>query len=135
MDSDSRIINLTKIHDPRGNLTFIESGQHLPFEVKRVYYLYDVPAGAERGGHSHRKCHEFLIAISGSFNVTLDDGRGGKQVHTLNRPFQGLHIEPGIWRTLENFAAGSVCLVLASEHFDEEDYVREYEEFIALAKQ
>ncbi len=123
------IINLPKVHDPRGNLTFIEGCRHIPYDFRRVYYLYDVPAGEERGGHSHKQCHEFLIAISGSFDVTLDDGKQ-KTTYTLNRPYQGLLIVPGIWRTLENFAAGSVCLVLASDHFDEDDYIRDYETFI-----
>ena len=130
----SHIINLTKINDPRGNLTFIEGCKHLPYDFKRVYYLYDVPAGAERGGHSHKSCYEFLVAISGSFDVTLDDGEN-KKTFTLNRPFMGLLITPGIWRTLENFASGSVCLVLASDHFDENDYVRNYNDFIKLKNQ
>ena len=130
----SHIINLTKINDPRGNLTFIEGCKHLPYDFKRVYYLYDVPAGAERGGHSHKSCYEFLVAISGSFDVTLDDGEN-KKTFTLNRPFMGLLITPGIWRTLENFASGSVCLVLTSDHFDENDYVRNYNDFIKLKNQ
>ena len=130
----SHIINLPKINDPRGNLTFIEGCKHLPYDFKRVYYLYDVPAGAERGGHSHHQCYEFLIAISGSFDVTLDDGQD-KKTFTLNRPYSGLLITPGIWRTLENFASGSVCLVLASDHFDESDYVRNYQEFLKLKQQ
>ena len=123
------MVELGKIHDPRGNLTVIESaGEALPFDIKRVYFLYDVPAGAERGGHSHRRCHEALIAISGSFDVTLDDGVCRRTV-TLNRPYQALHIVPGVWRTLDNFSSGAVCLVIASEHYDEGDYIRDYEEF------
>lgn len=129
----ARLITLDKIHDPRGNLTVIESaGDHVPFDVRRVYYLYDVPAGAERGGHSHRACHEVLIAISGSFDVTLDNGDERRTV-TLNRPYTALHIVPGIWRTLDNFSSGAVCLVLASDHYDENDYVRDYGEFKLLA--
>ena len=128
------LLTLGKIHDPRGNLTVIESeGKEVPFDVRRVYYLYDVPAGAERGGHSHRVCHEVLIAISGSFDVTLDDGNE-RRTFTLNRPFQALHIVPGIWRTLDNFSSGAVCLVLASDHYDENDYVREYDEFLDLKR-
>ena len=124
-----RVVELGKIHDPRGNLTVIESaGEALPFDIKRVYFLYDVPAGAERGGHSHRQCHEALIAISGSFDVSLDDGTCRRTV-TLNRPYQALHIVPGVWRTLDNFSSGAVCLVIASEHYDEGDYIRDYEEF------
>jgi len=127
------LIDLPKVSDPRGNLTFVEGGQHLPFVAERVYYLYDVPAGAERGGHSHRECYEFLVAISGSFDVTLDDGNT-RTTYTLNRPWRGLLITPGIWRTLENFSTGSVCLVMASQHYDESDYVRSYKEFTALCK-
>lgn len=129
-----RLIELSKIADRRGNLTALEGGsEYIPFEIRRVYYLYDVPSGAERGGHSHRMCHEVLIALSGSFDVTLDDGRR-RQTFTLNRPYQALHIVPGIWRTLDNFAAGSVCLVLASEHYDEQDYVRRYTTFVKLKR-
>ncbi len=137
MENNTRpqLINLSQITDRRGNLTAIESaGELIPFEIKRVYYLYDVPAGAERGGHSHRSCHEVLIALSGSFDVTIDDGRRHRTI-TLNRPFQALHIVPGIWRTLQNFASGSVCLVLASEHYDESDYVRRYLSFLKLKRE
>ncbi len=125
------IIDLPKLTDPRGNLTVVEGHQVLPFDINRVYYLYDVPAGEERGGHSHKQCYEFLIAISGSFDVTLDDGTAKRTV-TLNRPYKGLLIVPGIWRTLENFSHGSVCLVIASDHYNEDDYVRDYDEFVAL---
>ena len=127
------IFDLPKITDPRGNLTFIEGGVHTPFDIKRVYYLYDVPGGAERGGHAHKNLHQFLIAMSGSFDVLLDDGRERKRVH-LNRSYNGLYICPMIWRELDNFSSGSVCMVLASEHYDEADYLREYQEFLEQAK-
>ena len=133
---DIKIITLPKICDPRGNLSVIENGIQIPFDIQRVYYLYDVPAGVERGGHAHKECLELLIACSGCFDVVLDDGKA-KRKFTLNRPFQGLLIPTGIWRTLENFSAGSICLVLASHLFDEEDYIREYDDFLryySLAK-
>ncbi|MFD2892840.1 FdtA/QdtA family cupin domain-containing protein [Flavobacterium chuncheonense] len=122
-----KTIIIPKIEDPRGNLSVIEN-EVIPFDIKRVYYLYDVPAGAERGGHSHKFQHEFLVALSGSFNVILDDGRSRKEV-TLNKPFEGLLITNGIWRELKDFSSGSVCLVIASDIFDEEDYIRDYEDF------
>jgi len=128
---DCRIITLKKHHHANGNLTAVNNGVELPFDIKRTFYIYDVPGGAERGGHSHYTCQEFIIAISGSFDVTVDDGTD-KYTFTLNRPNQGLLVAPGIWRTLQNFSSGSVCLALASHHFDEEDYVREYEDFIHL---
>jgi len=128
---DCRIITLKKHHHANGNLTAVNNGVELPFDIKRTFYIYDVPGGAERGGHSHYTCQEFIIAISGSFDVTVDDGTD-KYTFTLNRPNQGLLVAPGIWRTLQNFSSGSVCLALASHHFDEEDYVREYEDFIRL---
>ena len=127
--TDCRIIDLPKITDPRGNLTFIEAGRHVPFETKRVYYLYDVPGGAERGGHAHRALHEFIIAMSGSFDVILDDGTHKKRFH-LNRSYFGLYVRPMIWRELDNFSSGSVCMVLASNFYDESDYYRNYDEFI-----
>ena len=122
------LISIPKIEDNRGNLSVIENDV-VPFEMKRVYYLYDVPSGAERGGHSHKEQKEFLIALSGSFDVVLNDGIE-KQTVTLNKPFEGLLINPGIWRELNNFSSGSVCLVIASAVFDEGDYIREFEEFI-----
>lgn len=126
--SDCKLLDLPKITDPRGNLTFIESGVHIPFDIQRVYYLYDVPGGSERGGHAHKNLHQFIIAMSGSFDVVLDDGREKKRVH-LNRSYYGLYLCPMIWRELDNFSSGSVCMVLASRHFDENDYIRDYQEF------
>lgn len=123
------MIDLPKISDPRGNLTFIEGNRHIPFEIKRVYYLYDVPGGAERGGHAHKDLRQLLIATSGSFDVVLDDGLHGKRF-TLNRSHQALLICPMIWRELDNFSSGSVCLVLASEVYDEGDYYRDYDEYL-----
>lgn len=123
-----KIINLPKIQDPRGNLTFIESKKHIPFEIQRVYYLYDVPGGAERGGHAHKELHQLIIAMSGSFDVIIDDGKEKKRVH-LNRSYYGLYVCPMIWRELDNFSSGSVCMVLASNLYDEIDYYRNYEEF------
>lgn len=126
-----RIIELPKISDPRGNLTFIEGGSHIPFHIQRVYYLYDVPGGAERGGHAHRELHQLIIAMSGSFDVVLDDGRQKKRFH-LNRSYYGLYVCPMIWRELDNFSSGSVCMVLASNRYDEGDYYREYDAFVTM---
>jgi len=127
--SDCRIIELPKIHEPRGNLTFIESNNQIPFAIQRVYYLYDVPGGSERGGHAHKGLHQLIIAMSGSFDVILDDGKDKKRVH-LNRSYQGLYVCPMIWRELDNFSSGSVCMVLASNNYDEADYYRDYAEFM-----
>lgn len=124
-----RIVELPKISDPRGNLTFIEGGRHVPFEFQRMYYLYDVPGGAERGGHAHKALHQLIIAMSGSFDVLLDDGHSKKQFH-LNRSYYGLYVCPMIWRELNNFSSGSVCVVLASNTYDEADYYRHYPEFL-----
>ena len=126
---DCRIIELPRISDPRGNLTFIDGGRHVPFEIKRVFYLYDVPGGADRGGHALKNCHQFLIAMSGSFDVILYDGKEKQRIH-LNRSYRGLYIPPMIWREMDNFSSGSVCLVLASEPYDEKDYFREYSQFL-----
>ncbi len=123
-----QIIEIPKVHDTRGNLSVIEN-EVIPFEMKRVYYLYDIPSGGKRGGHSHKEQLEFLVALSGSFDVVLNDGQNQKKV-TLNKPNQGLLIPNGIWRELENFSSGSVCLVIASEVFVEADYIRDYEEFL-----
>ncbi|MFY7742299.1 MAG: sugar 3,4-ketoisomerase [Flavobacterium sp.] len=122
-----KLIPIPKIEDPRGNLSVIEK-EVVPFAIKRVYYLYDVPAGAERGGHAHRKLQQFLIALSGSFDVILNDGKTEKTV-TLNKPFEGLLISEGIWRELKNFSSGSVCLVVASDVFEEADYIRDFNDF------
>src|SRR5260370_25411002 len=124
-----RIIDLPKIGEPRGNLTFIEGEQHVPFAIQRVYYLYDVPGGAERGGHAHFGLHQLIIAMSGSFDVVLDDGRQKRRFH-LNRSYHGLYVCPMIWRELDNFSSGSVCLVLASNRYAEIDYYRDYGEFL-----
>jgi oxalate decarboxylase/phosphoglucose isomerase-like protein (cupin superfamily) len=124
-----KIVDLPKISDPRGNLTFIEGGSDIPFDIQRVYYLYDVPGGSERGGHAHKGLHQLIIAMSGSFDVVLDDGKGKKRVN-LNRSYKGLYVCPMIWRKLDNFSSGSVCMVLASNRYDEEDYYRDYAEFI-----
>ncbi len=129
--NDCRIITLNKNHHANGNLTAVNNGVDLPFNIQRTFYIYDVPGGAERGGHSHYTCHEFIIAISGSFDVTIDDGID-QYTYTLNRPYQGLLVVPGIWRTLQNFSSGSVCLALASHHYDEHDYVRDYQQFLKL---
>lgn len=125
-----KIIELPKITDPRGNLTFVEGGQHVPFDIKRVYYLYDVPGGAERGGHAHKDLSQLIIAMSGSFDIVLDDGHEKKRIH-LNRSYFGLYVCPMIWRELDNFSSGSVCMVLASNHYDEADYYRNYNEYLA----
>ena len=124
-----KIIDLPKISDPRGNLTFIEGGQHIPFDIQRVYYLYDVPGGAERGGHAHKDLQQLIIAMSGSFDVVLDDGSEKRRVH-LNRSYNGLYVCPMIWRELDNFSSGSVCMVLASNKYDEADYYRDYGDFL-----
>jgi dTDP-4-dehydrorhamnose 3,5-epimerase-like enzyme len=123
-----RIINFPKITDARGNLSFIEENKHAPFEIKRVFYLYDVPSGATRGGHAHKKMEQTIIALSGSFEVIVDDGENRKSFF-LNRPHYGLYIPPGIWREMENFSSNSVALVLASTLYDEGDYIRDYEIF------
>lgn len=124
-----RKIDLPRIIDHRGNLTFIEQNNHVPFEIKRVYYLYDVPGGGVRGGHAHKEQHEFIIAASGSFDVVLNDGQNEVRYH-MNRSWYGLYTPPMIWRELDNFSSGSVCLVLASDRFLESDYIREYDEFM-----
>jgi hypothetical protein len=128
-----KIIQLPKIEDPRGNLTFIEGSGHIPFDIKRVYYLYDVPGGAERGGHAHKELHQLIVAMSGSFDVILDDGYEKKRFH-LNRSYYGLYVCPMIWRELDNFSSGSVCMVLASNLYDESDYYRDYSVFLKTIK-
>ena len=126
---DYKLQDLPKINDPRGNLTFIEGGRHVPFDIKRVFYLYDVPGGAERAGHALKTCQQFLIAMSGSFDVILYDGKEKRRVH-LNRSYQGLYLPPMIWREMDNFSSGSVCLALASEPYDAKDYYRDYHEYL-----
>lgn len=125
---NGRLIDLTKIIDPRGNLTVAERDSGLPFDIGRVYWVYDVPSGESRGGHAHRECEELLVAVSGSFDVTLDNGHQ-RQTYHLNHPWQGLYIGTDTWRTLDDFSSGAVCLVIASQPFREEDYVRNYETY------
>ena len=131
MISHCKLIDLPKINDTRGNWSIIEGGKHIPFNIKRVYYLYDVPGGSDRGSHAHKKLHQFIVAMSGSFDVELDDGKEKKRFH-LNRSFTGLYICPMMWRDLDNFSSGSVCMVLASDYYDENDYIRNYKEFLSL---
>lgn len=126
---DCRLIDLPRVTDSRGNLTFIEGGRHVPFEIARVYYLYDVPGGAERGGHAHKDLRQLIVSMSGSFDVVLDDGDEKRRFH-MNRSYFGLYICNMIWRTLDNFSSGSVCLVLASNRYQDDDYYRDYAAFI-----
>jgi len=128
---DCSIILMDKHHHSKGNITVVENNKTIPFNVKRVYYLYDVPGGEDRGGHAHINLRQLIVAASGSFDVTLDDGIV-KRTITLNRPYQGLLVVPGIWRDLNNFSSGSVCLVLASEKYEESDYIRDYDDFVKL---
>lgn len=128
-----RLVSLPKIADPRGNLTFAESINHVPFDIKRVYWTYDVPAGESRGGHAHKNLRQLIIAVSGSFTVNLTDGER-RESFLLNRPYVGLLVTPGIWRTLDDFSSGAVCLVLASELYDESDYIRDYDEFLKYVR-
>ena len=130
---DSKILELPRVQDHRGNLTFVENSRQVPFDIKRVYYLYDVPGGSSRAAHGHRNLRQIMIAMSGSFDVTLDDGFEKKKYH-LNRPYNGLYIPRMIWRDLNNFSSGSVCMVLASDYYDENDYYRNYDHFIVDAK-
>jgi hypothetical protein len=126
---DCSIIHLPKIQNRVGNITPIQNNIEVPFEIKRVYYLYDVPGGESRGAHAHKKLEQLIIAASGSFDVTLDDGKNKKTI-SLNRPNFGLHLKPGMWRELSNFSSGSICLVLASQLYDEADYIRDYDQFL-----
>lgn len=126
--NDCILVDLPKINDPRGNLTFVEGSVHIPFDIQRVFYLYDVPGGSTRAGHALKECHQFLVAMSGSFDVTLDDGNEKKKVH-LSRSYSGLYIPPTIWRDMDNFSSCSVCMVLASRKYSESDYYRDYHTF------
>ncbi len=126
---DCRIIELPKIHEPRGNLSFVESNNHIPFAIERVYYVYDVPGGSNRGGHAHKSLHQLIIAMSGSFDITLDDGKDKKTFH-LARSYYGLYVCPMIWREMDNFSSGSVLMVLASNKYSEYDYYRNYDDFM-----
>ena len=126
---DCAVIELPRIKDRSGNISIVEGEKNLPFEVKRVFYLYDIPAGEDRGAHAHKECHQFLVAASGSFEIELNDGTNKKTV-TLNRPFYGLHVPPGIWAAEKGFSSGSVCLVLTSHKYNAEDYIREYDDFL-----
>lgn len=127
-----RVIEFPVISDPRGNLTFIESSSHIPFDMQRVYYLYDVPGGASRAGHAHKELQQVIVAMSGSFDVTVDDGTDKRTFH-LNRSYYGLYICPMVWREIDNFSSGSVCMALASLPYDEADYYRDYKDFLAAA--
>ena len=132
-DSKGKLIDLTKIIDPRGNLTVAQQLKDIPFQVSRVYWVYDVPSGESRGGHAHKHCREFIVAVSGSFTVTLNDG-SEKHTFLLNHPYQGLLVNTNVWRTLDDFSSGAVCLVLAEDSFLEEDYIREYEDYLDYLK-
>lgn len=127
--SEAKIIEITKIEDRRGNLSVVEEYKDIPFKIARAYWVYDVPGGESRGGHAHKRLKQFVIALSGSFTVNLDDGTEKRSFH-LNHPYQGLLIETGVWRTLDDFSSGAVCLVLASELYEEEDYIRDYNDFL-----
>ncbi|GHU80520.1 dTDP-6-deoxy-3,4-keto-hexulose isomerase [Bacteroidia bacterium] len=127
------VLTLPKIHNRAGNITALNNSVDIPFDVNRVYYLYDVPGGEDRGGHAHRELQQLIVAVSGSFDVTIDDGRNKKTI-SLNRPYYGLLVVPGIWRDLTNFSSGAICLVLASHKYDADDYIRNYEEFIQMKK-
>lgn len=131
--SDCKLIQLPQVADPRGNLSIIEGGIAIPFDIRRVFYLYDVPGGSERGAHAHRSLFQFVVAMSGSFNVTLDDGTEEKSFH-LNRSYYGLLISPMNWGRLHNFSSGAVAMVLASDHFNEADYIRDYDKFLEAVR-
>lgn len=130
---DCLVVDMSKVHTESGNITVVENGSNIPFDVKRVYYLYDVPGGEVRGGHAHYELEQYIIAASGSFEVILDDGVNRKRVF-LNRPNLALHIVPGLWREIDNFSSGSICMVLASDLYEENDYIRDYNKFLTLKK-
>ncbi|MEZ4841532.1 MAG: FdtA/QdtA family cupin domain-containing protein [Flavobacteriaceae bacterium] len=127
--NDCTVKKLSKIHNKAGNITIVENDINIPFHVNRIYYLYDIPGGSERGGHAHYELEQYVVAASGGFDVVLDDGKNRKKV-SLNRPYEALHIVPGLWRELTNFSSGSICMVLASHKYDEKDYIRDYNEFL-----
>jgi hypothetical protein len=129
---DCSLIHFPKIKSPAGSLTALVNDIHIPFSISRVYYLYDVPGGESRGGHAHRNLEQIIIAAGGSFDVTIDDG-ASKRTISLNRPYMGLHLKPGMWRDLSNFSSGAICLVLASELYSEDDYIRDYDEFLIFS--
>ena len=131
---DCSLCQLNKMHDPEGNLTYMYENVHVPFPINRVFYSYDIPGGEDRGAHAHKECHQFIIAASGAFEVVLDDGTNKRTV-TLNRPFWGLHVPPGIWASEQGFSSGSICLVLASHGYSEEDYIRNYDEFLNYVRE
>ena len=128
---DCSVIEVSKIHNKAGNITVVENSKNIPFDIKRIYYLYDVPSGEKRGGHAHYELEQYIIAASGSFDVIIDDGIN-KRRFSINNPNQAIHIVPGLWRELDNFSSGSICLVLASEKYSEKDYIREYKEYLKL---
>tara|TARA_R100000935_G_scaffold14328_1_gene28693 strand:- start:252 stop:662 length:411 start_codon:yes stop_codon:yes gene_type:complete len=130
---DCAMLELPSINNRSGNITAIQNKEEIPFDIKRIFYLYDIPGGESRGAHAHKKCHQFLVAASGSFEVQLDDGKVKKTV-MLNQPFRGLHIPPGIWASEVNFSSGAICLVLASHKYDESDYIRDYKKFLEYKK-
>lgn len=130
---DCQLLQLSQLGDRHGKLTVVENGLDIPFEVKRVYYLYDIPGGESRGGHGHITLESLIVAVSGSFDVTIDDGFE-KKTFSLNRPYVGLNVKPGMWRELHNFSSGAVCLVLASQPYEEKDYLRNYEEYLQLKR-
>ena len=131
---DCVILPLSKIHNRAGNITIVEGQTHIPFDVRRIYYLYDIPGGEDRGGHAHKQLYQLIVAASGSFHVLLDDGQN-KKIVTLNRPDYGVMVVPGIWRELFEFSSGAICLVLASEKYDKDDYIRSYDQFVSLCHQ
>jgi len=131
---DCVLLPLNKIHNRAGNITIVEGETHLPFDIKRVFYTYDIPGGEDRGAHAHKECHQIVIAASGAFDVELDDG-GNKRIVTLNRPYIVLHILPGIWASEKNFSSGAICLVLASHIYDEEDYIRNYNIYLEYSNE
>lgn len=130
---DCHVLELSKIHNPAGNITIVEGEHNIPFNIRRIYYLYDIPGGESRGGHAHKELYQLIVSASGSFEVLLDDGLN-KKIVRLNRPNYGLLVVPGIWRELFEFSSGSICMVLASHKYDEEDYIREYQSFKNLKK-